>query len=99
MSISPKTYAQIGEALYNRDWVYLMRELLDIRKPVAEQIAYHAAHGLPYEMPPIDIAILRKRLDAKVAECADALIALEEAEGRLSQSPEGLPSPEPSAQA
>jgi hypothetical protein len=56
-----------------------MRELLDIRKPVAEKIAWCAAHNLPYDMPEGIEEKLGDALDAKVKQVAEALVALKEA--------------------
>jgi hypothetical protein len=77
MAIAPRTYAAVGEALFNKDWVYQMRALLDIRKPVAEQIAYHAAHSLPYDVPEGIETPLRQALAAKIEQCRQALELLE----------------------
>lgn len=74
--MTPQTYAQIGAALFNKDWVYLMRDMLDIRRPVAEQIAIAAAHGRSYDMPPGIEKPLRKALEAKIAECQAGLEVL-----------------------
>lgn len=40
-------------------------------------IAFHAAHGRPYEVPPGIEGPLRKALEDKIAECQAALTALE----------------------
>lgn len=77
--MTPKVYAQIGEALFNKDWVYQMRALLDLRKPEAEQIAVHAARGLAYPMPAGLERPLRAALEAKRDQVRAALTALDRA--------------------
>lgn len=77
MSISPRLYAQIGEALFNKVWVYEMRALLDIGKAEAEQIAYHGARGLPYPIPRGVEGPLKAALEAKLEQVQEALRALE----------------------
>jgi hypothetical protein len=90
MAIAPRTYAAVGEALFNKDWVYQMRALLDIRKTVAEQIGYHAARGLPFDMPDRIEAPLRGALIAKIEQCRRALEQLEadQSSGDQTGSPE-----------
>lgn len=77
MPMTPALYVQIGEALFDKWWVYEMRALLDIRKEQAEQIAYHAARGMDYPVPEGLEGVLRDALDAKIKQLAEALVALE----------------------
>lgn len=78
MAMSPSIYAQAGQALFNKDWVSYMWPLLDIRRTVGYDIAYANAHEKPYDMPPGLEEPLRQALAAKMAACAEALLALDE---------------------
>lgn len=77
MPITTIRYAQIGRALYDKEWVYRMRELLDIRKDEGEQIAFHAAHRQPYPIPRGIAAPLREALEAKRDQVLAALEMLD----------------------
>lgn len=76
MALTPTSWALAGEALFNQDWVYGMRRLLDIRKENAEQIAYANAHHLPFEIPPRLRRPIHDALLAKIAQCQAAIDVL-----------------------
>ena len=80
MPLTTVRYAQIGRALYDKDWVFRMRELLDIPKSEGEQIAFHAARREPYPVPRGIAAPLREALLAK-RDLVLAALEMLEAEG------------------
>lgn len=76
MALNPQSYALAGEALFNKDWVYGMRALLDIRKTNAEQIALANAHSRPFEIPARLQQPIYDALQAKIMQCLVAIEAL-----------------------
>lgn len=83
MPLTPTTYAQIGSALFDKDWVFPMRRLLDIDVKTATGIAHAFGQKTDYPMPELDEEALRVALEEKIAACRAALEVLG---GRLAES-------------